>query len=64
MRTKLWRFLSIPREIVAETEKRAGILRDRQVVMVSACNAISVCSVSRIDQPTILRVCKSNTAAR
>jgi hypothetical protein len=29
--------------------------------MVSASNAISVCSVSRIDQPTILRVCRSNT---
>ena len=26
--------------------------------MVSASNAISVCSVSRIDQPTILRVCR------
>jgi hypothetical protein len=29
--------------------------------MASASNAISVCSVSCIDQPTILRVCRSNT---
>src|SRR6516162_9443661 len=34
--------------------------RYRTIAMVSAFNAISVCSVSRIDQPTILRVCRSN----
>src|SRR6516165_7196863 len=37
--------------------------RCRTIAMVSVSNAISVCSVSRIDQPTILRVCRSNTAA-
>ena len=32
--------------------------------MSSASKAISACRVSRIDHPTILRVCRSMTAAR
>ena len=43
---------------------RSGLGRWRSMAMLSASMAISACRVSRIAQPTILRVCMSRMAAR